>query len=68
MNTIVTLTDGREVDACEVQGFSFDCWFDTPGNGKITMKDGTIHENVHITDLEAIDMFRRELKEIKHGH
>ena len=65
MNTVVTLTDGRKIDVLDLQGYSYDCWFGHPGNGQLKMRDGTIHNNVCIRDIETIEVFRKELNEIK---
>ncbi len=65
MNTVVTLKDGRKVDVLDVKGYTYDQWQGHPGNGQLKMRDGTIHKDVCISDLEAIEVFRKELNEIK---
>jgi hypothetical protein len=66
MNSIVTLKDGRKVDVLDVRRMIYDEQLGHPGNGSLKMRDGTIHEDVCLSDLDAIEIFRRELNEISH--
>lgn len=65
MNTTITLQCGRRIDVKDIVGYSVDARLGSPCNAKVTLKNGE-ELKVSIEDVDCIEVFRRELKQIKH--
>lgn len=64
MNYIVTLTNGQKVDVREFVGYTIDA---TPAGVKCELfLKGCKTYQVTPADIECIEVFRKELAEIKH--
>ena len=65
MNTIVQLTNGKELDVRDVKSYVVDAPMGKKVQCTVYLKNGT-KMKISIQDLECIETFRREFNEIKH--
>ena len=64
MNTIVQLTNGKELDVRDVKSYVVDSPLGKKVQCTVYLNNGTIMK-ISMQDLECIETFRRELNEIK---
>lgn len=64
MNTIITLTNGKKLDVKHILSYVVDAVIGKPAVVTLHLTNGK-KMKVSIQDLECIETYRRELKDIK---